>query len=157
MTIPRPLAFELHCPADKSILSWIRGVVVHTASEIGFADDDLHKIELSVDEACANVIEHAYPHPPDTHLPLIIRLEADPQALRILVIDRGVGDQGRPGAVKSVDEYLRVRRYRGLGTYIMQRFMDQVEFSQTPGEGTRVSMVKFVSHASGPLSAGGAP
>lgn len=154
MTIPRPLAFELHCPADKSILSWIRGVVVHTASEIGFTDDDLHKIELSVDEACANVIEHAYPEPPALSLPLIIRLEAEPGALRITVIDRGVGVGTRPGAVRSVEEYLRVKRYRGLGTYIMQRFMDQVEFSQVPGEGTRVSMVKYIAAPdSAPLGA----
>ncbi|NUP90829.1 MAG: ATP-binding protein [Candidatus Sumerlaeia bacterium] len=154
MTERRPLAFELSCPADKSVLCWVRGVVVQSASELGFSEEDLHKIELSVDEACANVIEHAYPKDQDAR-PLIIRFEAEPGVMRITVIDRGVGDHGRPGAVKSVEEYVNVQRHRGLGTFIMQRFMDEVEFSQEPGEGTRVRMTKFLATPSAQLE--GAP
>lgn len=144
MNIAQPLTFELHSPADMAVLSWVRGVVVHTAEQLGFDGDDLHKIELSVDEACANVIEHAYTSPPEDSLPLVIRLEADALCLRISVIDRGIGAGDLPGAVQSIEEYTRVKRFRGLGTYIMQRFMDEVEFSQMPGEGTRVSMVKNI-------------
>jgi anti-sigma regulatory factor (Ser/Thr protein kinase) len=154
MSSPQPLAFELSCPADKSVLRWVRGVVVQSASELGFSDEDLHKIELSVDEACANVVEHAYPPGQDAR-PLIIRFESEPGLMRISVIDQGVGDGGRPGAVGSVDEYVSLLRCRGLGTYIMQRFMDEVEFSQSPGTGTMVKMTKFL--ASEPRSLEGAP
>jgi anti-sigma regulatory factor (Ser/Thr protein kinase) len=57
---------------------------------LGFSEEDLHKIELSVDEACANVIEHAYPDGCEGS-PLIIRFETEPDLMRITVIDRGVG------------------------------------------------------------------
>ncbi len=140
-----PLVYEMRCPADRKVLSWVRGAIVHTAAELGFVDEELHKIEMSVDEACANVVDHAYPAPPDVEFPMTIRVEAEPGTLRITVTDRGVGTVGFPGAVKSAEEYARAERHRGLGTYIMQRFMDQVEFTQTPGEGTCVTMVKHLT------------
>jgi len=154
MATDRPITAELHCPADERILRWVRSVVVQTALGHGFDEDTVHQIELSVDEACANVVEHAYPEPPDLPFPLVVRFECHPDSLCITVIDRGSG-AGRRGAVKTLEEYLTVKRYRGLGTYIMQRFMDKVEFSQSPGEGTCVSMVKFLEVERSSVSEGG--
>ena len=95
--------------------------------------------------AHANVVDHAYPEPPEASLPLILRIEADSKKLRISVIDRGIGGpEDKPhSGVKDLEEYLELRHNRGLGTYIMKRFMDQVEFSHAPGEGTCVSMTKY--------------
>jgi serine/threonine-protein kinase RsbW len=131
-------------------------VIVHTAAQLGFDNDDLNKIELCVDEACANVVDHAYPEPPEAGLPLILRIEADPRQLRISVIDRGIGGpEDKPhSGVKDLEEYLELRRNRGLGTYIMRRFMDQVEFSHAPGEGTCVSMTKYRATPNANLGAG---
>ncbi|MBN1477976.1 ATP-binding protein [Candidatus Sumerlaeota bacterium] len=145
MSLPRPFILELRCPVEMSILSWIRGVIAQTAAALGLPEEDLSKIEMSVDEACANVIEHAYPDPPEEALPLTVRVEAMTDALRIMVCDSGVGAGDLRGAVKSIEEYVEVKRYRGLGTHIMQRFMDEVEFVQSPGEGTRVCMVKYLT------------
>jgi len=154
MAPDRPIIAELHCPADERILSWVRSVVVQTSLAHGFDEDTVHQIELCVDEACANVVEHAYPEPPDIPFPLVVRFERHPDSLCISVVDRGSG-QARRGAVTSLEEYLTVKRYRGLGTYIMQRFMDKVEFSHSPGEGTCVSMVKFLEVERSGVSEGG--
>jgi serine/threonine-protein kinase RsbW len=137
--------FELHCRAERKALCWVREVVVQTAGALGFSGDDLNKIELSVDEACANVMDHAYPEPPDIELPLVVRFETSEDHLTITVMDRGVGGPAgeKHQGVEDIGEYLKVRRFRGLGTYIMQQFMDKVEFQQSPDSGTSVSMIKY--------------
>ncbi|MGB7095630.1 MAG: ATP-binding protein, partial [Anaerolineales bacterium] len=41
-------------------LAGIRRFVFKAASEAGFNDKEIYAVELAVDEACSNIIEHAY-------------------------------------------------------------------------------------------------
>ena len=47
-------------PGRYESLSEIRDFVVEIAKIAGFQDFDLYAVELAVDEACSNIIEHAY-------------------------------------------------------------------------------------------------
>ena len=47
-------------PGRYESLSAIRDFVVNVAKGAGFKDFDLYAVELAVDEACSNIIEHAY-------------------------------------------------------------------------------------------------
>ena len=55
-----PTEYKLKIPSQTDNLEIIREFVGRVASKVGFNEDDLNKIELAVDEACANVIKHAY-------------------------------------------------------------------------------------------------
>src|ERR1051326_3273336 len=52
--------FQLHVPSSTENLSMIREFVVGIGQSAGFSDSEVAKLVLAVDEACANVIEHAY-------------------------------------------------------------------------------------------------
>ncbi|MCB0275665.1 MAG: ATP-binding protein, partial [Calditrichaeota bacterium] len=52
--------YRLKLPADSANLDIIRRFVSGIAENMGFSGDDIYEIELAVDEACANVVKHAY-------------------------------------------------------------------------------------------------
>jgi len=147
------ILFEINCPGNTRILSVIRRFICNIAQEMGFKEDEIAKIEISVDEACSNVICHAYdcakekgnvntkqnPEP----FKLKIILKADGNHIRISISDFGIGDKRGPHhGVSDLDEYLD--QGHGLGTYIISQFMDKVEVHYPKQAGTTVTMVKFL-------------
>ena len=47
-------------PGETDYLHLIRDFVCAVARKMGFPDQRVGEIEIAVDEACANIIEHAY-------------------------------------------------------------------------------------------------
>lgn len=149
----RHLDFTVFCPVEKSLLAIIRRFILSVAEEMGFADEDIFKIEMAVDEACANVAQHAYggggtstagdgaPHPTGLEL----RLNLDPEGLTIHIQDHGHGSlTGRLHGAPSIEAYQQPGQdhYRGLGLLIMQQFMDEVDIQVRPETGVTVKMRK---------------
>ena len=52
--------FELRIPSQTDNLEMIRDFVSKVSAKVGFGEDDVDKIRIAVDEACTNVIKHAY-------------------------------------------------------------------------------------------------
>ena len=52
--------YRLKLPADSQNLDIIRKFIAGISENMGFPDEEIYKIELAVDEACANVVKHAY-------------------------------------------------------------------------------------------------
>lgn len=119
----------------------IRTLVSRIAELVGFDEDDVCKIELAVDEACANVIKHAYNRGKKESIDLMIEL--DFKKLTIIVTDEGVGFDVNKILVGDVKEYLAQMRVGGLGIHLMKALMDEVELKSKPGVKTEVKMVKY--------------
>ena len=73
-------------PGDISYLYRIREFIAGIATEAGIAQQDIDNIELAVDEACTNVIEHGY-EPDDPNKEITVRMEIDTSKLVLTVID----------------------------------------------------------------------
>lgn len=136
-------SIELSCPGDLRLLPHIRTFVRNVAFDLGFCEEDVEKIEISVDEACANAILHAYTSDEQDRR-ITINLKPVTGGLEICVIDSGRGSaDGRPHTgTTNLEEYLAKESPSGLGVYIMGRMMDDVKFSYPPKRGTVVSMIK---------------
>ena len=52
--------FSMVTPCDSRYLELIRDFVAKIAKITGFDEEHVNKIQLSVDEACTNVVKHAY-------------------------------------------------------------------------------------------------
>ena len=50
----------IQAPGYAKSLGRIRALVGDLARTVGFPEDEVDKIAMAVDEACSNVIEHAY-------------------------------------------------------------------------------------------------
>jgi serine/threonine-protein kinase RsbW len=118
----------------------IRDFVSSVGQQAGLEDDDVAKLELAVDEACANVIEHA--HHGDLTKDVVVRATFDDTTLRLEVLDSGSGFD--PTAVPQADlaRLAHERQAGGLGLTVMHRLMDEVSYEIVPGEKNRLRMVK---------------
>ena len=142
------------------MLNLLREFVCAVARHLGFGDDQVMEIEICVDEACANAIEHAFvrrtpapglhpglaagPDSPEGEVALEIAFTGE--ELTIRVVDNGTGSHPTLGGdVMRLEEYLDQNRekYRGLGFQLMRRFMDRVSVTTDPGRGTTVEMTKI--------------
>jgi serine/threonine-protein kinase RsbW len=133
--------YQLRIPSQTDNLELIREFVARVARKVGFRDDDVSKIELAVDEACANVIKHAYNK--DDKQPIDIAIQIDYQKLTVIITDRGRGFD--PNRIKRPDmnEYLAEMRVGGLGIYLMRTLMDEIDFDMKPGKRNQVIMSKY--------------
>ena len=140
--LKHPTEYKLKIPSETDNLEIIREFVGKVASKVGFSEDELNKIELAVDEACANVIKHAYARE-QKNKPIDIAVQIDFQKLTILVTDRGKGLDKSKLKLPDMREYLAEMRVGGLGIYLMKTLMDEVDFEIKPGEKNQVKMVKY--------------
>ncbi|MFZ5518593.1 MAG: ATP-binding protein [Candidatus Zhuqueibacterota bacterium] len=134
--------YQLKIPSRTDNLELIRLFVSTIATKVGFNDDDVNKIELAVDEGCANVVKHAYNK--DSQNPIDLVIEIDYKKITIIISDQGKGFDISQISRKNVKEYLAEMRVGGLGIYLMKALMDEVEFESTPGEKTSVKMSKYL-------------
>lgn len=168
---PGTLDIELRCPVEPRVLSLVRAFSKTLACEAGFEEEAIDQIEMAVDEACANVVRHAYKHmgispdlekenqvtppplanndiksePPEMPRCLIrIRVKLSHDRLSFQIIDYGMGIAEEHGGVSNIDEYLERGATGGLGIYIIRNFMDEVTFEFPEGQGTILTMTKYL-------------
>ncbi|MCL4813115.1 MAG: anti-sigma regulatory factor [Vicinamibacteraceae bacterium] len=135
--------FTLHVPSSTQNLAMIRDFVGNVGVQAGLADDDVAKLELAVDEACTNVIEHA--HGGDRTKDVVVRAEFDEKSLRIEVVDTGHGFDPATLPEEPLPEMVAHRRSGGLGLRMMKTLMDEVSYEIVPGDRNRLRLVKRLS------------
>ena len=118
----------------------VRDFVSERARAFGFGDEDISKIALAVDEACTNVIKHAYRFDPTK----IIRVSVSGSNGEFAVVIKDDGARFDPAHVQPPDmkEYLSHYRRGGLGMYLMKSLMDRVEYAMAEGRANEVRLIK---------------
>lgn len=121
----------------------VRDFVSSAAREFGFPDEEISKITLAVDEACTNVIKHAYNFDPAKIITVSVR--GSNGAFEVSIQD--TGKQFNPAGVQTPDmkEYLSHFRRGGLGVYLMKTLMDKVEYNFKPGSPNEVRLIKYLA------------
>jgi len=132
------LKFHLNTPSQTENLELIRNFVSKIAEKAGFEEAEINDIELAVDEACTNVVKHAYDKD-NRRKDIDVVIEIRDDKFIVIVSDRGKGFN--PHSVKEPD----LSKAGGLGIRLMKMLMDEVQFDIKPGVRTRVKMVKHMS------------
>ena len=109
--------------------------VVEQAREAGFDERDIHHCYLAVDEACTNIIRHAY-HLRDDQ-PISLSLEGLRHCIRMRL--RDYGKHSETGAMKGRAHDLI--RPGGLGLHLIRRAFDKVDYI-LKARGTELVMTK---------------
>lgn len=131
----------MRIPSRTDNLEIIRNFVSSVARQVGFGESEISKIELSVDEACTNVIEHAYQRKENQKIDIAIKIGCD--RFTIVITDRGKAFNFKEVEMPDMKSYLAELRVGGLGIYLMKTLMDEVEYHSTPGKKNEVRMVKY--------------
>lgn len=132
--------FTLHVPSSTEHLALIRDFIGNIGAKAGLDENEITKITLAVDEAVANVIEHAYGS--DDTREVTIRAVLDEEAVKFDIIDNGKGFD--PGLIKpkELEQLVKERRSGGLGLRLIRTVMDDVQYQIVPGEKNELRMIK---------------
>ncbi|UCH66047.1 MAG: ATP-binding protein [Ignavibacterium sp.] len=133
---------ELTVKSRTENLSLIRDFISDKASATGISNEEVENIMLAVDEACTNIIKHAYKSYPDGEI--IIKVDYNRDKLLITIID--YGNTFDPLVVPDPDlqKYYRNGKVGGLGMYLMKSLMDDVKYTTVPGKYNQVLLSKRI-------------
>jgi len=113
-------------PGRYDSLEQIAAIVRQAAQDAGLSSFAVYSVETAVDEACSNIIEHAYGG--EDLGPIECTLEITTKGLTIILRDHG--QPFNPTHVKKPNSNspLSEREAGGWGLYIMQQWMDEISF-----------------------------
>ena len=129
-------------PARLDSLALISNFITNATARAGLDDHAAWQVQLAVDEAATNIIQHGYDLASSGTIDLGWRLEGD----QLVVTLRDRGRRFNPTDVPAPDitSPLEERQAGGLGLYIMGRLMDSVWFDFDDQQGNLLTMVKYV-------------
>jgi serine/threonine-protein kinase RsbW len=126
----------------------VREFVSEAARQFGFSEEDVANIVLAVDEACTNIIKHAYQYAPDKEIDIaIVRNNG---TFEVKIKDSGRSFDPELLTAPDLRRNLSHHRRGGLGVYLMKKLMDKVEYNFAAGDKNEVSLVKYLSRKQAP-------
>lgn len=140
----------VHMPCEFGYLRIARQNVRDFSARCGLSEHKTAQLEMAVDEACTNIIEHSYgrktgqTRPDPTNPGLHLTLSQYPDRVEILMTDFGMGfDYAQTQSIPP-DRYIDRERERGLGLYIIRNFVDVAEYTADVRDGNRLRLVKMI-------------
>lgn len=140
----RPIV-QLTIPADAEYLELVRLTLYGVAVKLGFQYEQIEDMKVAVGEACNNAIVHGYRggnHSGSVHL----QFEQEDGGLTIRIKDEGASFNFEQAVHQSTSLHktkLSEAAIGGLGLYMMQALMDNVEI--VTNRGTEVILTKLLS------------
>ena len=118
--------------------------VLKEAEELGFEEDDLHKIGMSVRECMVNAVVHGNRYNARKKVHVMIQRTSD----RLAVVIQDEGDGFDMGTLPDPLANENLLRHSGRGLLLIQAFMDEFQIRPREPKGTEVKMVKILAKAS---------
>lgn len=117
--------------ASTKNLAEIRGFVTKYAEEQGFTADKIADIRLAVDEACTNIIKHAYQQ--DDREEIQIWLEFDEDQLNVIIADKGKSFDAENYHKPNLADQIKKKKRGGMGVHLMRNLMDNITYEKKDG------------------------
>lgn len=131
--------YQITLAAELQSLALFRDFVAGICRQHGVPDDASHDLQLSVDEACTNVIQHGYKgmNPGS----IILELEAAPEEITLHITDFGHAFEPSSAPAPDVSAPLEERPEGGFGLFFIYSTMDSVDY-RTGAPGNTLTLRK---------------
>jgi len=130
---------QLRFPARAAELKRVREAVRECLEGCACSADSTADMVLAIDEACQNIIRHAYHGDSDNAIELEVERHGD--GLVFSLVDQGPAVDPSLVKPRELDDI----RPGGLGTHFIRRVMDEVEFCRpASGRGNLLKMVRRI-------------
>jgi serine/threonine-protein kinase RsbW len=123
--------FRLAVRTELHLLPTVLGAIRQAADYAGLPSDDQRRLEVIVEEACLNVIHHAFDDHEDGQY--VVAVEKKNGKLIVSVSDKGL-----PFDFTQLEDSGRM----GIGTKLIRAFADEARFESLGRQGKRVVLVK---------------
>jgi anti-sigma regulatory factor (Ser/Thr protein kinase) len=129
-------AVSITIPSHPRFLSLVREIVVKWCKIKDMGDEEAEKIKLAVDEACSNVIKHAYRS--DESGIIKVKFSATSSAFRVTIEDAGLKVEQSSLQGRSLDDV----RPGGLGIHLITRAFDSMTYDRRKRKGNRLILTR---------------
>jgi serine/threonine-protein kinase RsbW len=127
-------------PGKLSSLAKIACFVATAANAAGLDDRAAYAVQMAVDEACSNIIEHAYGE--RNRGDIECEYKVTDESLVITLRDQGRPFDPTAIADPELDARIEQRPLGGLGVYLMRQLVDAVDYHYDPGIGNVLTLIK---------------
>lgn len=142
-----PYVTELQVPRHAASIPALQALFASLCASLGIADAIRRQVELALEEGITNFFKHAIPAGVDA--PVRLRIEFQPDAIRLVA-----RAQGRPFDFSHLPRYQAPHSLQetpqGLGTFLIERVMDNVNWRYVAKEGQEFEMIKRLPAALAP-------
>ena len=142
MNIVTPKSQSLTVTSEVERLGEISEFVERAARVSGLDEDKIYDVQMAVDEACTNVINHAYKGRADGKIE--VRCEPSGSEFIVTIQDWGKEFDPKKVAQPKTGDSLSRRKIGGLGLFFMHKMMDRVKFSFSKDQGNVLVMTKKI-------------
>lgn len=125
---------KMEISANPEYVSIIRLTTSGIANKVGFCLDDIEDLKVAISEACTNAIKHSLE---DRFTIIYTMIE---KGLTIEIIDNGKGYNTKEVSEPDLDNL----KESGMGLFIIESLMDEVNVESTEGKGTSIKMIKYL-------------
>jgi anti-sigma regulatory factor (Ser/Thr protein kinase) len=132
---------QLTVSAQLKNLAKIAEFIGNAAVQAGLDDKATYAVQMATDEACTNIIEHAYGGEGQGSIQLTCHVQED--GLQVVIIDQGANSFD-PAQVPPLDVRAPIseRKRRGMGLFFIHNLVDNVEFKLNTPQGNQLILFK---------------
>lgn len=131
--------FELHFPSKAERLCLVRALVKRSAELVGCCDELTDKLVIALNEACMNVIQHAYNF--DESGEIILEILNNGSEIHFRLTDHAGPIDLEKVEPRDLDDV----RPGGLGVHFIREIMDHCDMGHLDGEsGNYLEMKKTI-------------
>lgn len=134
---------ELRVKSATENLGQIRDFTKSVAAQSGFSEESIDKIAMAVDEACTNIIKHAYKYSPEGDI--VINIKVADNKLTVSITDFGLDFDPSLVPVPDIKKYYQQHKVGGLGMYLIRKLMDEVKYNPAVGNKNQVVLIKYLN------------
>lgn len=125
---------KMEISSNPEYVSIIRLTTSGIANKVGFCIDDIEDLKVAISEACTNAIKHSS----DDTFTIIYSIMVN--GLTIEIIDNGKGYDKNSVTEPDLDNL----KESGMGLFIIESLMDEVNIESEKGKGTTIKMTKYL-------------
>jgi serine/threonine-protein kinase RsbW len=114
--------------------------VTHCAEDAGLNEAEVYAVQLAVDEASTNIIEHGYGQECPNRIDVTCDIQED--GLKVVIYDDAEPFNPESVPDPEINVPLEEIKPRGLGIFLMRQMMDEVHYQSSPDAGNTLTMIK---------------
>lgn len=131
--------FELTIEGRLENLAIVGEFIAKTVQYYQIESKALYAVQLSVDEACTNIIEHGY----SITGKIVIRCALLDKQFIVNIMDWGEPFDPTNTPSPDIKSALNERKAGGLGIYFIKEYMDKVSYTRVNGM-NQLTIVKYI-------------
>ena len=133
---------EIVISSSTDYLSLVRSFIELHGREFELSNKEIAHISLAVDEACTNIIKHAYKGSENGKIK--IKIDKKKNKFIVKLTDNGLHFDPSIVPEPNVEQSQKMKKGGGLGMFLMKNIMDEVKYN-AKGKSNELILIKHLT------------